>query len=128
MSEFLGAHLGEAYAPSIHWTSHLRGRAGHVPYESHHSGCSTFTFADNGDAFTKFLTQWGYGPAASWCKCPVYHIQVVVSEKDLLSSFLLDPIQVKKVKIILYAALHHLRDDVDSFCDGKLSERPKADQ
>jgi hypothetical protein len=75
-----------------------------MPYDCHQVGVSTFTMADNGDAFTKFLAKWGYVRAATWNKSPVYHIKVVVSKMGLLSEFFLDPIQVKKVSTTLCPA------------------------
>jgi hypothetical protein len=99
--------------PSSHWTSHLRSRAGHIPYERAPPGVSTFTMTDNTENFSKFLIQWGYLRAASWGSSPVYHVKVVASKSDLLSEFFLDPLQVKKVSYFLYN-LFSRRDEVAS--------------
>lgn len=105
VSNFLETLIGDAYSPSSHWTSCLRSKAGHIPYEDHHLGRSTFTITANSDAFTKLLVQRGYAVAESWGAGLTYHIKVVASNEGLLSKFYLDPVQVKKVSAVLGAML-----------------------
>ncbi|KAH8820670.1 hypothetical protein F5884DRAFT_745017 [Xylogone sp. PMI_703] len=96
VSTFLEMKLGEAYMPNKHWTSRLRSKRGHMPYENAQEESSTFTFIDHSGAFTDLLSQLGYSRAGSWTKSPIYHIKVVVCQEDVLSKFSLSPLEVKK--------------------------------
>lgn len=89
--------MGNAYAPSLHWTSRLRGRAGLTPYEYSDKIQSTFTIDDKLGSFTELLIRNGYKNAASWRRYPTYHVEVNTSEVGLVSAFCLDPYQVNRV-------------------------------
>ena len=100
VSKLLEKHMGNAYVPSIHWTSRLRGRAGLTPYEAINKTQSTFTIDDLSGSFTELLIRNGYKGATSWRRHVVYHIEVNTSEAGLDSSFCLDPCQVEKVSFV----------------------------
>ncbi|KAF2396452.1 hypothetical protein EJ06DRAFT_240603 [Trichodelitschia bisporula] len=98
VSKLFESYLGGTYDPNVHWTSPLRGKAGHMPYENCGAGASTFTISSQGEMFTKFLAKRGFLRAASWTTAPAYHIHVVSTYKGLQSTFLLDPTQVEKAQ------------------------------
>jgi hypothetical protein len=87
VSTFLEKHLGEAYEPNVHWTSHLRSRSGHMPYEMRNLGVSTFTVTEGSGTFTKFLTERGYSPAASWWSSPTYQSKLWYLKLVLTQNF-----------------------------------------
>lgn len=104
VATFLSSHLGQAFVPSRHWTSSLRSRAGHVPYQKTVPNCSTFTLDDNTAAFAGILSKLGYGPADAWIKnwnwqktCQ-FHIEVVVATGSLSSTFGLHPDHIEMAR------------------------------
>ena len=83
--------------PHIHWTSHLRRRAGYKPYDHTSPNASSFTIQDTSGRLKVLLSQKGYQQVKFLTENPTFHIQVVVSEGSVYSAFDIDTEQVKKV-------------------------------
>jgi hypothetical protein len=98
--------MGEMYSPEIHWTSSLRRKAGLRPFTGNEIEASTFTIREHTAslAFTDMLVRMGHQCHRRLdhnLKAPVYHIEVVTTEEDLKSRFVLEPFQVQKVSFCL---------------------------
>ena len=89
--------MGSDFVEQQHWTSYLRSRAGHKPYDPEDPRVSTFTFLDTNKQLTRFLTDKGYYDAISLSDDPIYHIQVVHSLGPIGSMFHINSNQVEKV-------------------------------
>ncbi|KAB5580701.1 hypothetical protein GE09DRAFT_1279564 [Coniochaeta sp. 2T2.1] len=90
ISRLLTTTLPNFYSPTQHWTSPFREIAGIAPVEpADLGGCaSSFTIPDQYGAFTKFLASTGLSECSAWLEHPpIYHIEVVTTQKDLHSSF-----------------------------------------
>jgi hypothetical protein len=83
--------------PSVHWTSYLRSRAGHKPYDPPSLSVSTFTIQDTNGRLKAIISQKGYQKAKYLTETPTFHIQVVPSAGSVYSTFDIDSEQVKKV-------------------------------
>jgi hypothetical protein len=96
--------MKDAYKPDVHWTSYFRNRSGVDPFMGNENEASTFTIQDNDGsaAFTQLLVRHGYKKASSWLtrdKLPNYHIEVSITEEDIMGKFILEPFQVQKVRL-----------------------------
>lgn len=105
VSGFLKDALGDAYMPPTHWTSHLRSRAGHKPYDSTDSSTSTFTIRDTNGRLKTFLSRKGYQQVKFLTESPTFHIHVVVPEGSAHSTFDIGSEQIKKVSKALDATI-----------------------
>ncbi|TGJ84216.1 hypothetical protein E0Z10_g4584 [Xylaria hypoxylon] len=86
-----------------HWTSYLRTRAGHKPYDSEDSRVSTFTLSDTNGRLATFLTEKGYDNVALLAHDPIFHIQVVHSFGSVGSMFNISSDQVEKARLLSHA-------------------------
>ncbi|KAK5659658.1 hypothetical protein OQA88_866 [Cercophora sp. LCS_1] len=89
VSRLLKRILRDDYWPDLHWTSHLRSRAMHAPFEP--SGCATTSFTLGGlstDAQRLFESLFR---GIAWWSRPnsVYHIQVQTTVGGLTSPFVI---------------------------------------
>jgi len=91
--------------PHMHWTSHLRRRAGYKPYDHANPNASSFTIQDTSGQLKVLLSKKGYQQVKFLTDNPTFHIQVVVSEGSVHSAFDIDTDQVKKVSIITSESL-----------------------
>jgi hypothetical protein len=87
--------------PSVHWTSYLRSRSGHKPYDPPNLSVSTFTIQDTSGRLAAILTQKGCQQVKYLTKSPTFHIQVVPSAGPVCSTFDIDSEQIKKVSRVL---------------------------
>ncbi|KAI3321654.1 hypothetical protein HD806DRAFT_545850 [Xylariaceae sp. AK1471] len=83
-----------------HWTSYLRSRAGHKPYDSDDPRISTFTLPDPNGKLRKFLGKEGCLEVASLNHDTIFHIQVVHSMGPAGSSFIINSDQVEKARLL----------------------------
>jgi hypothetical protein len=83
--------------PSTNWTSYLRSRSGHKPYDPPNLSVSTFTIQDTSGRLTAILSQKGYQQVKYLTESPTFHIQVVPSAGPVSSTFDIDSEQIKKV-------------------------------
>ena len=97
----LESELREAYNPEIHWTSSLRRKTGLRPFTGNEIESSTFTIKEQNSslAFTRMLARMGHSDRMleQDISDPVYHIEVITTEGNLMSEFTLEPFQVHKV-------------------------------
>ncbi|KAF2852960.1 hypothetical protein T440DRAFT_466522 [Plenodomus tracheiphilus IPT5] len=96
VSRLFEKRLGNAYIPSLHWTSPLRIQAGLLPYFTDDETTSTFTFGDTTAAFAALLRSSGYKVAGSGNCSTTFHIEVIPSDRDLADKFCIDPEQIQK--------------------------------
>lgn len=103
--------MREAYDPEIHWTSSLRQKAGLSPFTGDEIEASTFTIADqNGSlALSHMLTRkvHSHHILNQNLRAPVYHIEVITTEGDIMSKFVLEPFQVQKVSFRRHLCLYY---------------------
>ncbi|PNP54680.1 hypothetical protein THARTR1_04885 [Trichoderma harzianum] len=98
VSKLLEHHLGSAYHPETHWTSHLRKRAGHTPLGLPEYAAATFTLADM-LAMTEFLIRASFKEAMLWREeTPVYHIQVQTTVGGQDSPFILNATNFEMIR------------------------------
>ncbi|KAI1365664.1 hypothetical protein F5Y08DRAFT_338421 [Xylaria arbuscula] len=89
VSKLLEQHLGMAYHPELHWTSHLRMRADHTSLTQPTNNTASFTL-QNVPELTNFLLRSSLQEAMWWwLGCPVYHIQVQTTVGGHESPFLM---------------------------------------
>ncbi|KIN03398.1 hypothetical protein OIDMADRAFT_117507 [Oidiodendron maius Zn] len=98
VSGFLNGALGDGYLPHVHWTSHLRSRAGHKPYVTTDLSISTFTLRDTNGRLKSLLLQKGYQQVKYLTESPTFHIQVAASEGPVHSTFDIGSEQVNKAE------------------------------
>ncbi|KAF4446705.1 putative Heterokaryon incompatibility protein [Fusarium austroafricanum] len=95
VSEALGEILRGDYNPSEHWTSDLRRKASHKPFEGDDPSISTFTIRDKNDRLRGFLLQHGFD-VQQLATSSTFHIETVVSDESFDSGFRLHSSQAKK--------------------------------
>lgn len=101
VSKLLEKHMGSAYAPGIHWTSRLRGRAGLTPYEVNDKTQSTFTIDDLSGSFTELLIRNGYKSAISWRKRVVTTLKSTRPKLGLIHRFVWIPAKLRRSVLFL---------------------------
>lgn len=97
VSRMFEQHLGKSYIASLHWTSPLRTRAGHLPFHSEDETASTFTIDDHTGGLVNTLRH-PYRDTNPSHQARLFHIEVIASEGGLGDKFCLDPDQVQKVR------------------------------
>ncbi|KLU86253.1 hypothetical protein MAPG_05269 [Magnaporthiopsis poae ATCC 64411] len=99
VSDFLARTFPDDYVPQKHWTSHIRGRAGHKPVKgSLGPSVSTFTLSDSSGRLKQFLKRHGYRQVQSLADGSRFHIQVVFSIGSAHASFEIQAAQVAKAE------------------------------
>ena len=93
----LGTVMGADFVPQSHWTSCLRSRAGHKPYDLEDQTVSTFTLPDIRGRLLSFLRGENHQGFRSLTPGTVFHIQVVYSVGNTSSAFDISSQQVEKV-------------------------------
>lgn len=88
--------MNDDYSPSQHWTSSLRSKASHSPFQNDDPDVSTFTIQDKNDRLKKYLLQYGFDVQSLATYC-TFHIETVVSEESFDSGFRLNSSQAEKV-------------------------------
>ncbi|KAF1839660.1 hypothetical protein BDW02DRAFT_486530, partial [Decorospora gaudefroyi] len=107
-SKILQTHLGHLYDPERDWTSELRSRSGHQPFQSFDS-YAAFTLKGHELArqMTAFVTSFGRQTTPNWNAIlprvsPIYHLDVVVNRGSTSSSFVLNTSQIERVGMRRY--------------------------
>ncbi|KAK4168246.1 hypothetical protein QBC43DRAFT_296909 [Cladorrhinum sp. PSN259] len=98
VSRMLEMRAGASYTPQKHWTSRLRGRAGHQAFYPDTLDTSTFTFEGTTGQFSKFVSQCRKTKEPRWSPAPTFHIQVITTFAESTSHFLMDGLQVTKAR------------------------------
>ncbi|KAM5350326.1 hypothetical protein ACJ41O_006831 [Fusarium nematophilum] len=104
VSEFLAGVLEDDYHPGTHWTSPLRSRASHSPFQDDDPDVSTFTVQDKNGRLKEFLVKHGHREAGFSTEPMTFHIETVVSEQSPSSGFRLRSSQKKKAQILSFTS------------------------
>jgi hypothetical protein len=105
VSKVFEQHIGEAYNPSIHWTSNFRELAGFSCMGASFEQSTPFTISDRiaSRAVTTFLHRAGYTASAKWYGCaPVYHFDVAPSAGDWRAPFSCDSRRFEMVSTLIF--------------------------
>ncbi|KAI3322975.1 hypothetical protein HD806DRAFT_94651 [Xylariaceae sp. AK1471] len=103
VNDFLRGVLQDAYTTQEHWTSNMRRRAGHKPFDSSDLDISTFTIADTSSRLRVFMKCQGY-QVESLAANTIFHIQVVCSQGPVSTTFKVGPAQVAKAERLSFAS------------------------
>lgn len=96
--DFLAKTFPNDYIPEKHWTSAMRSRAGHKPFEGgSNPKISSFTLIDSSGRLKKFLDRRGYGRVDSLGTGSRFHIQVAFAEEGHEAAFEMPAAQVAMV-------------------------------
>ncbi|KAK5991426.1 Heterokaryon incompatibility 6-like protein [Cladobotryum mycophilum] len=101
VSRLLDSILGsDIYRPDEHWTSSMRSRSGHRPFEdmAEHGDCSTFKITETRGKLRKAVIDRYQIPAESLHEVCTFHIQVCTTVEGLESPFAMSSVQYKKAK------------------------------
>lgn len=94
--------MGNKYVPKDHWTSQLRGRAKHKPFEDRNSSVSTFTIQDKSGHLKNYFVQQGFDQVKHLKENSTFHIQVAFTLQAVNSTFTIGTEQVKKVSPLIH--------------------------
>jgi hypothetical protein len=104
MSKVLQCYLGQVYKPERDWTSCLRSKSGHKPFDGNSTTHAAFTMRDPVilEPMTEFLLEYGRSQTPDWKEkirenSPVYHLELAVSSGSKTSSFVFSSSRLERV-------------------------------
>ncbi|KAI3318140.1 hypothetical protein HD806DRAFT_549483 [Xylariaceae sp. AK1471] len=105
MSKVLQTYLGQAYNLERDWTSCLRSRSGHKPFDGDLTTYAAFTMRDPLilGPMTRFVLEYGRSQTPDWkenlrANPPVYHLELAVSSGSKTSSFVFCSSQLERMR------------------------------